>query len=177
MSEPVLEHVSANVRRLRAERGLSQTALAARAGLSRRMIVGLESGEANISLAKLGLIATALDVNFIELVSSPGQTPGALTWRGLHPGSQAHLVASAPGKANTELWIWTLAPGERYQAEPDPPGWSEILYVIEGELTLRYEGVTRLLAAGSATAYDSCADYAYLNEGETVLRFTRNVVY
>lgn len=174
----VLEHVSANVRRLRAERGLSQTALADAAGVSRRMIVGLETGDANISLAKLSLIAAALGVRFSAIVAAPDRAanPDALTWRGRRPGSEARLLVAAPATAHAELWIWTLAPGERYQAEADPPGFSEMLYIIEGELTLEYQGSTQQLSAGQSIAYDSAADYAYANRGKTPLRFVRNVV-
>ncbi|MDQ5898241.1 MAG: hypothetical protein QG612_2327, partial [Pseudomonadota bacterium] len=57
---PVLAHVGANLRRLRAAAGLSQAALAAAADLSRRTLVGLEAGEANLSLAGLDRLARAL---------------------------------------------------------------------------------------------------------------------
>ena len=73
-SNQVLEHVAANLRRLRDGQGLSQQALADAAGVS-RTIAGLEAGDANISLAKLSLIATALGANFTALVSPAGRAP------------------------------------------------------------------------------------------------------
>ncbi len=42
---PVLQHVSQNVRRLRNSADLSQTALAEKSGVSRRMLVAIEAGE------------------------------------------------------------------------------------------------------------------------------------
>ena len=56
----VLQHVSLNVRSLRNANGLSQSALAERSGVSRRMLVAIEAGEKNVSLTTLDLIAEAL---------------------------------------------------------------------------------------------------------------------
>ncbi|HEQ3657763.1 TPA: helix-turn-helix transcriptional regulator, partial [Pseudomonas aeruginosa] len=64
----VLEHVSGNVRRLRLQAGLSQEALARAASVSRRMLVGIESGDVNVSLSTLDRIAAALGVLFPDLV-------------------------------------------------------------------------------------------------------------
>jgi transcriptional regulator with XRE-family HTH domain len=59
---PVLQHVSLNVRRLRNAADLSQTALAEKSGVSRRMLVAIEAGETNVSLATLDRVAEALEV-------------------------------------------------------------------------------------------------------------------
>ncbi|MGC3103919.1 helix-turn-helix transcriptional regulator, partial [Pseudomonas aeruginosa] len=55
-----LEHVTGNVRRLRLQAGLSQVALARAASVSRRMLVGIECGDVNVSLSTLDRIAAAL---------------------------------------------------------------------------------------------------------------------
>ena len=66
----VLAHVSGNLRRFRLAAGLSQVALAEASGISRRMIVALEGGDANISLSSLDKLygapgsSTALDTIF-----------------------------------------------------------------------------------------------------------------
>lgn len=179
-SNQVLEHVAANLRRLRDGQGLSQQALADAAGVSRRTIAGLEAGDANISLAKLSLIATALGANFTALVSpagrAPDQAPDVLTWRGQLAGSQAVLHCSAAASHQVELWSWTLAPGERYHAEADPEGCVEMLYVIEGALTLELAGQERVIPAGATTSFASSVSYAYANRQAGVLRFIRNLV-
>jgi len=175
----VLTHVGANLRRLRKHAGLSQTNLAEASGISRRMIAGLEAGTSNISLASLDKLAAALNVGFVELVSDPARERRrieAMAWRGKQPGSQAMLLGAAPASCEAQLWIWTLAPGEHYVAEPDPDGWHEMAYVIEGALRLELSGVAQTVGTDDFAIYSSAQPYAYFNDGETRLRFVRNVL-
>lgn len=175
----VLEHVAANIRQLRTHRGISQDELARRAGLSRRTVNAVETGNANISLANLDHVAAALGVTFVDLVrppSAPEARIEALMWQSDSGASRAVLLAAAPARAQVELWTWTLAPGERYDAEPDAAGFSEMLYVLEGELQLAMDGETRTIAAGGFHVFDSARRYAYVNAGGGPVRFVRNVV-
>ncbi|MBS0971910.1 helix-turn-helix domain-containing protein, partial [Serratia rubidaea] len=58
----VLQYLSSNVRGYRQQAALSQTALAALSGVSRRMLAGIEAGDRNVSLAVLDKLAAALQV-------------------------------------------------------------------------------------------------------------------
>jgi transcriptional regulator with XRE-family HTH domain len=57
-----------NVRRLRKEQGLSQEALADRAGLHRTYVGAVERGERNITLVSANRIARALGLELSELL-------------------------------------------------------------------------------------------------------------
>ncbi|MDP9524130.1 helix-turn-helix domain-containing protein [Pseudomonas putida] len=176
----VLQHVSLNVRRLRNAGGLSQTALAERSGVSRRMLVAIEAGEKNVSLTTLDLIADALGVAFSTLIQAPDQRdPGRieeLAWAGVYPQSRAVLLGSSAARREVELWEWTLAPGECYSSEADAEGWSEQIYVAEGQLTLIIEGVEHCLQVGQFHVFPSNCRYAYRNDAAVAVRFVRNVV-
>ncbi len=178
-SDGVLSFLSENVKRLRVAAGLSQAALAERSGLSRRTITALEAGDINISLTRVDVIAEALGATFVTLVSNPEDAIQRLdvqAWRGRIDGSEAKLLAAAPGARETQLWQFTLAPGDRYQAEPDPAGWSEMLFVIEGVLEVEFNDGPKTVKAGDFLVYPSSQDYAYSNGGTDTVRFVRNVV-
>ncbi|WP_077963301.1 helix-turn-helix domain-containing protein [Ensifer adhaerens] len=176
----VLSHVAENLKRVRLASGLSQAALAKASGISRRMIVAVEGGDANISLSSLDRLAAAMNVGFVDLVRDPSRQSrdniDAVTWRGSQAESEARLLASTPATSETQMWFWSLAPGERYDAEPDPQGWHEMLFVTEGALTLELSGERRRYVSGTFAVYSSAQTYSYVNEGDAVARFVRNVI-
>jgi len=176
----VLQHVSLNVRRLRHAADLSQTALAEKSGVSRRMLVAIEAGEKNVSLATRDRVAEALNVAFSDLIQAPDERDPSrineLAWAGSLPGSKAVLLAKAVARSGVELWEFTLEPGEAYVAAADPDGWSEQVYVIEGCLTVALPEQTRQVAAGEFLMFASNRPHAYRNDGAVGLRFVRNVV-
>lgn len=177
----ILAHVAGNVRHLRAERGLSQTALADRSGISRRMIVGIESGEANVSLSTLDRIAAALDVSFSRIVRPPDALDNrridSLAWRGEGADSHAVLLGTVPAAREAELWIWSLAPGESYPAEADCANWHEMLYVVEGTLSVYFSENQRTIKSGDFLIFSSDLPYSFVNEGAQTVRFVRNVAF
>lgn len=140
-----------------------------------------EAGEANISLTGVDRLAEALGTTFTALVAAPGALPAAIdevAWRGTHAASIAVLLSSVPARAEAQLWTWTLGPGDRYEAQPDPEGWHEILLVTEGTLLLeRAAQTTASLGEGDHIAFSSAQPYAYVNAGDTgPVVFTRIVV-
>ena len=154
-------------------------ALAERSGVSRRTILKLEAGEANISLTGLDHLADALGVMFVDLVAAPAARRvdiNALAWQGSRPGSIAMLLASVPAAAEAQLWTWTLEPGDRYDAEPNPAGWSERILVTAGSMRSEQQSGTIELGVGDHLAFPTAQRYAYLNAGETLARFARVVV-
>lgn len=71
MSSPDPKQVLArNLRRLRTATGLSQEALAARAGLHRTYVSSVERGERNVSVENIFALAAALGCRPQELVDA-----------------------------------------------------------------------------------------------------------
>jgi transcriptional regulator with XRE-family HTH domain len=64
---------AANMRRVRLERGLSQEALAAVAGVHRTFIGSVERGERNISIDNVERIASALGVSAASMLIPGGR--------------------------------------------------------------------------------------------------------
>lgn len=177
---PVLQHVSQNVRRLRNAADLSQSALAEKSGVSRRMLVAIEAGEKNVSLATLDRVADALDVAFSDLIQAPDvRDPSRINevaWAGLIPGSKAVLLAKAVAKREVELWEFCLEPGEVYASEADPEGWSEQVYVFEGCLSIGLADTVHRVERGEFYMFASSQAHTYRNDGPVAVRFVRNVV-
>ncbi len=93
----MLSSLGERVRAARQERGWSQRALAANAGISSRFLVQLEAGEANVSLQKLAGLATALECSLVSLLAGMGPVEDAVdriasTARGHSPQEQDRLV-------------------------------------------------------------------------------------
>ena len=167
------------MRRFRVAADVSQAALAAESGVSRRTIINLEAGEANVSLSALDHIAAALGVTFVDLVAAPSVPRDAIrevAWRGDSADSVGTLLGSAGATREAQLWTWTLGAGERYDANADPAGWQEMILVTEGALRVeREDGITHL-TAGQHVMYSSAQKYSYVNDGVAPVRFVRVVV-
>lgn len=177
----VLEHVAGNVRGLRQQRGLSQEALATASGVSRRMIINIETGDANVSLATLDRLAAALGVRFSDLVRAavppdPARID-AIAWAGENPESRGTLLSSFPAHQESELWHWSLAPGDDYDAACCYPGWNETVYVVEGMLDIAFAHGRVSVAAGDFHAFPCDQQRRYVNAGSTRVRFIRAIAY
>lgn len=177
---PILEHLSENLRRLRTSAGISQSGLATHAGLSRRMIASIENGAANVSLATVDRLAKALGVTFTVLVrpayARDNARIEALGWKGNSPQSQAVLLGAAPGSRETELWVWSLAPGEAYDSEAGSEDWHEVLLVLKGRLSLTRSAGTELVHAEDFRIFSTGEPYQFANQEAENLTFVRLIV-
>jgi transcriptional regulator with XRE-family HTH domain len=164
----VNELIGARVRGHRTARGWTLEELADRSGVSRRMVISIEHGEGNPSIATLLRISDALGVGLPVLVDV--ERPRALTviaagaapvlWRG-PLGGRALLVAGTEPPDVVELWDWTLQPGEEHRSEPHSAGTRELLLVLEGSVDLRVGDRTERLAAGASAAFAGDVVHGY----------------
>src|SRR5438034_1639112 len=110
--------IGGRVRQGRNSRGWTLDQLAQRSGVSRRMVVSIEQGSANPSIATLLLLSDALGIGLpalVEMDNPPGLrvTRGGtapVLWRG-KLGGRAVLVAGTEPPGVTRPWGWTLRPG------------------------------------------------------------------
>ncbi|HEU4905311.1 MAG TPA: helix-turn-helix transcriptional regulator [Solirubrobacterales bacterium] len=75
MSQPSLTQLGAAIRVLREQRGLSIEALAAEAELHTVSVSRIEGGKQNPTWIALVSLATAIDVDVLELVRLAGEQP------------------------------------------------------------------------------------------------------
>ncbi len=176
-------HVGGEVRQRRQRAEMTVQELADAAGVSRRMLTQIELGQANPSLVTVDKIARALGTDFPSLAREAGRDPLSVN----APGSAAGVWSSTAGSRATlqvatvdshpaELWEWTLQPGDRYDARPDPAGSQELFFVISGQLTIDVTGMAAVVVkAGGSARLASDRQYSYRNDGGRAARFVRVV--
>ncbi len=173
----VTAEIAARMRAERAQRRWTLDELAARSGVSRRLLVQIEHADANPSLATLLKLAAALGVTLTELISEePEARPvavasgqDAMTLWSTPAGSSARLLVS---HGPLELWSWTLAPGDRRASEPHRPGSLELLAVQTGTVTLDVGQHRVEIPAGDSAWFEATWPHSYANPGASAATFT-----
>jgi transcriptional regulator with XRE-family HTH domain len=164
----VNEQIGARVRQHRTGRGWTLDDLADRSGVSRRMLITIEHGDGNPSIATLLRISDALGVGLPVLVDVERSSSLTLTaagrapvlWRGPR-GGRGVLVAGTQEPDVVELWDWALEPGEAHATEAHSAGTRELLHVLEGEVELRVGERTERLGVGDSAAFAGDVPHGY----------------
>jgi transcriptional regulator with XRE-family HTH domain len=169
--------VARQVRELRAARGWSFEELAGRSGVSKAMLVQIESARTNPSVGTLCRVADAFGVNIARLlepdeeqtvrISSTADAP--VLWQGEHGGT-AHLLSGLGEPDLVELWDWRLEPGERHRSSDHPRGTREVLHVLAGAVVVHVDGQDHTVRAGDTIEFHADREHGYRNEAETPAR-------
>lgn len=157
---------------LRAERGWSLDALAARSGVSKGVLVAVEQGRSNPNLATLARIGDAFGVPVTRLLEGAeesvirisSEADARVLWTGA-AGGTGTIIAATPPPWAAELWRWQLEPGERFGGESHAPGLRELTVVESGELTLTVAGRIYRLGGGEGARFPGDLPHGYANEG------------
>ncbi len=176
------QSLARNLRRLRTERGLTLEALAARAGVSRGMLIQMEQARTNPSVGTVVKVGDALGVSISALLDFDREPALRLVPAGqavrlwsTAAGSRGTLLVGTEAPGPLELWHWRLMPGEGHVSHPHPPGTSELVHVTAGELTLRLDGTDHLVPAGASAAFESHVPHGYRNDGTEPVELTMAV--
>ena len=140
--------IGKRVRQERQARNWTLDHLTQVSGVSRRMIISVEQGEANPSVATLLKLSDALGIGLPALVEPPDVV---------------------------ELWDWTLAAGDNYPSEPHSAGTRELVHVHSGLLTIEVAGQRVDLQPGDAASFAGDIPHAYRNPGEHPVHFSLSV--
>jgi transcriptional regulator with XRE-family HTH domain len=166
-------------RRVRSSRtGLGWTLdqLAQRSGVSRRMLVNVEQGVTNPSIATLLRLSDALGIGLPALVDTAGVGAEAVVIRRdgevgpmwtSDAGGRAVLVAGTGPPDVSELWDWRLGPGDQYRSEAHRAGTRELLHVLSGTVVLVVGDAEHRLRTGDSAGFDGGVPHAYRNASTT----------
>lgn len=171
--------IGARVKHERQSRGWTLDQLAEAAGVSRRMLINIEHGTANPSVATLLRISDGLGVGLPALVERPQARrvkvtrhgDGATLWSS-ESGGHGILVAGTEPPDVLELWDWTLAPGDRYTSEPHAGGTRELLQIQQGAVAIEVADQSVTLDTGDAISFPGDVAHSYANPGTQPARFS-----
>jgi transcriptional regulator with XRE-family HTH domain len=180
--DQLTQALARNLRRQRAERGFTLDALAARAGISRGMLIQFEQARTNPSVGTVVKVGDALGVSVTTLLDYE-QTPRlrivpasqAVRLWSTAAGSHSTLLAGSESPGPLELWFWRLMPGDASSSDPHPIGSAELVHVTAGVLTLSLDGTDHAVPAGSSASYESHVPHGYRNDGTEPVEMTMAV--
>ncbi len=174
--------VAVKIKEHRKQLKLSLDALAKKAGISKGMLVEVEKGTANPSIATLCKLSAALGVSVADIVnvaSKPtinviAEDDIPILWNGEH-GGYAKLLAGTTGPDMIELWRWEMKPSENFESAAHPHGTFELFHVEAGILTLNIDGEETELYKGQSAIVKTDVPHSYSNHADCDLIFTMTV--
>lgn len=180
--DQLTQSLARNLKRWRGERGFTLDALAARAGVSRGMIIQIEQARTNPSVGTTVKLADALGVSITTLldyeqgsqVRLVPESQAVRMWS-TEAGSSTTLLVGTEARGPIELWSWHLMPGDGSASDPHPEGTVELLHVTAGELTLVVDGVAHSVPAGTSATFEAHVPHSYRNDGTEPAELTMAV--
>ncbi|MEE4492675.1 helix-turn-helix domain-containing protein [Streptomyces sp. BE230] len=180
--DQLTQSLARNLKRWRGERGFTLDALAARAGVSRGMIIQIEQARTNPSVGTTVKLADALGISITTLLDYEQGAPvrmvpesQAVRMWSTEAGSSNTLLVGTEARGPLELWSWQLMPGDGSASDPHPRGTVELLHVTAGTLTLVVDGTEYSVPAGASATFEAHHAHAYRNEGSEPVGVTMAV--
>lgn len=165
--------VAENLKRFRAERGLSLERLSKMSGVSRAMLNQVELGQSTPTINVLWKISRALGVPFSALIThaaSPASTvllaARSRVLRSHDGGFSSRALFPADRPRSVEFYELRLTPGATENADAHAPGTSENLVVADGAVEITVGGETRALGTGDAIVFEADVPHSYKNPGK-----------
>jgi transcriptional regulator with XRE-family HTH domain len=169
-----LDVLGARVRQARAERRLSLSALAARAGVSRSMLSAVEAGRKTPTVLVLDRIATGLDTSIARLLGEERAGRVVLLRHADQDvardrsGWERRILSPVLPGVEFEFMRTTIGAGiDAGVFSPHTPGSREYVAVERGTLRLTIDGTAHLLRAGDSIYYAGDCLHGFANPGAT----------
>jgi len=168
------------IKALRAEQQLQQRQLAEKAELTPSMVSQIESGRLTPSLHTLGKIAAALGVPIASLFDSAPVGKITVTRKKDYPkvsfdGSSERWAVLGAGlfEGKVRGVVSTLGPRSRGVTTDKvviKPGQMKLFYVLDGTVTLHYNGDRHRLETGDSALLDGSTSHGWENLGDKPAR-------
>lgn len=175
--------IAENLKRLRAEQGLSLDALAKASGVSKSRLGQIERGEANPSISTIWQIANALKVEFSAIVTSQRPDSEVVRREDIEPlpedegRCRNYTLFPFDPSLGFEVYTLEIEPGGHLDAEAHPEGTREVVTVVAGELFVQAGDEMHILHEGDAIRFRADVAHAYRNPGRELAVLSLLVAY
>jgi transcriptional regulator with XRE-family HTH domain len=168
------------IKAVRADRQLQQRQLAEKAGLSPSMLSQIESGRLTPSLPTLGKVAAALGIPIASLFETAPNGRLHVSRKREYPvvsfdgtSEKWHVLGAGLFQGKIRAVVATLGPrgkGVKTDKVILQPGQMKLLYVVEGHVSLHYNGESHELLAGDSAYLDAGTPHGWENAGATAAK-------
>jgi XRE family transcriptional regulator, regulator of sulfur utilization len=165
------ELISSNLKRIRAEKGLSLEAVAKLSGVSKSMLGQIERGEVNPSVSTMWRISNGLKVSFTSLMTRPQDETEVVPKADIEPlledagKVRNHTVFPFDAERGLEIYYVEWDAGAYLQADAHPAGTLEYITLHNGQLAVRVGNEEHVLGSGDSIRFKADQPHAYHNPG------------
>lgn len=154
MNQSTLNTLGRHLQKLRQEKGLSLSQLAAGAGIAKSNLSRLEQGNGNPTLDTIWRLAKQLDVPFGELVQPLSTSVG-------EKGVEVRLIEQGRGTPDVDAYWMSIAPNTEREAEAHATGTQETIVLVSGALEAGNTGRTQHLKPGDSVVFNADLPHVY----------------
>jgi transcriptional regulator with XRE-family HTH domain len=170
-TEHLTQLISENLKRVRAEKGMSLDAVARLSGVSKSMLGQLERGEVNPSVTTMWRIANGLKVSFTSLITRPQDETEIVHRVDVEPVLEDsgklrnYPVFPFDAERGFEMYYVECDAQAYMQADPHPMGTQEHITLHSGQLAIRIADEEYMLGAGDSIRFKADQAHSYHNPG------------
>ena len=181
--ENLNELIGENLKRLRADKGLSLDAVAKLSGVSKSMLGQIERGEVNPTISTVWRIANGLKVSFTSLVTRPVDDSEVVLRAETEPvvedngKCRNYPVFPFDAERGFEMYALEMDSGGYLQADPHPAGTHEFVTLHAGRLAVRVAEDEHVLECGDSIRFKADAGHSYHNPGATTASMSIVIQY
>lgn len=158
--------MTALVRALRKERGLTLEALAAQTGLTKSYLSKIERERSTPSIAVAMRIARALDVDVGQLFADDASRSRMTIERAPARAGADRYHPVAAGMLGKAMSPFVVRPGRDFADDPHPEhSGQEFVFVVSGSIELDHGGTIVTLDAGDCAYFDASLDHRLRSTG------------
>ena len=159
VNQSTLNILGRHLQKLRQDKGVSLSQLAAGAGIAKSNLSRLEQGVGNPTLDTIWRLAKQLDVPFGELVQPLSASVG-------ENGVEVRLIEQGKGEPNVDAYWMSIAPHTLREAESHATGTRECIAVIRGAIEVGNLGKTARLTPGQTLSFNADQPHIYSTQAQ-----------